>query len=127
MRSFVPGAMFVMLILCRLALSGEVTHAPGSESLAFARVIDYGALGLFLGYMIWDRRKRDELDQKRDEKDREVAERFQELDREVVKALTESTRVQSEICLALKEQIRLLYTKPCMRPDGTRTRDTDCK
>lgn len=73
-----------------------------SDSLGWFRTLaDYGALGSFLWYMIWE--KKTELVRQKEERDQRVKdnERWHALDRELVELVKENTRVNSETVAAL--------------------------
>ncbi len=95
-------------VLCRLALGGE-TPVPATTDptgALFRLLTDFGALGVFIIYLIWQRKKDSE---KKDEDSK----RWYALDRELVglvekctKAIVESTAVMSEIRLSIHENTR---------------------
>lgn len=132
MHKIIPGIIFSLVMACRMAAGGEGVFPSGNGDFNIWRLLDYGALGAFTVFLILDRRHRDK-------KDLETAQRFQDLDKEIV-ALTKDgitvskdatvtmsimTSAANELRASVNELKNVLYTKPCLRPPGSRTRDAD--
>jgi hypothetical protein len=120
-RIILSGAVAIVAA-CRLAIAGDGVPAVTVDPFGalFRLLTDFGALGAFITYLIWQR-KRDV--EKTDEDNR----RWHTLDRELIGlvercagALTESTSVMSEIRHSIHEntkEMRRLNSRIICRKD----------
>lgn len=125
MRMLLAYLCIIFIAFCRLVLSGEVIAGTAGATPYFWRILDYGALGMFTVFLIFDRRHRD----KRDE---ETSMRFHALDERILNAMKDNTAAMSIMTAAANEfkvevgELKgILFTKPCLRPPGARTRESD--
>lgn len=99
MRILIVG-MFALVAICRLAGGGEgISFAVSDPTTAMVRLLtDFGALGAFIIYLIWQRKK----DSEQKAKDNE---RWRELDRELFTLVKECTKVIAE-CTGVLAELR---------------------
>lgn len=128
--------------VCRIVFGGE-PPSPASSPPDLWRLLDYGALGLFTLCLLFDRWQRDKKEEQKEKardaadaarlaKDEKTAERFQELDNKLIavnKDATVAMRIMTKAANELEASVhglaKVLYTKPCLRPNETRSRETD--
>ena len=120
----VPGIMILLVLACRVAFGSEAIATPAGDP-NFWRLLDYGALGIFTAYLVWDRHQRDKKDQK-------TADRFAAMDQKIVQVTQDAVVAMNIVSVAaaelrasVEELSKVLYTKPCLRPADARTRESD--
>lgn len=122
---------FAVTLICRIAAGGETAGTAAAAASAdpvaiFWRTLtEYGALGIFLGYMMYREQKRDkrEHDQKNrdqeqkaerernaisrvkreEERLREIDRRYHELDNKLIALIEKYGSASTDLTLALKE------------------------
>lgn len=125
MGAIAPVVVVAIATACRVAFGGEGIVASTSGDLSIWRLLDYGALGAFVIFLVWDRRQRDREAQ-------ETARRFEIMDKEMVAANKDAaiamavmSTAANELRASVEKLSTVLYTKPCLRPSDAKTRDTD--
>lgn len=97
MRTFLPVIGLAVIVFSRLAGAGEVIAAPADPVSGLWRMlVDFGALGAFVIYLIMQRNK----DNERRNKD---SDRWHQLDREFVALAKDYSRVTTEVVSVLAE------------------------
>ncbi|MCL2000518.1 MAG: hypothetical protein FWG74_03705 [Planctomycetes bacterium] len=145
MNVIVPVILVSAFIISQAALGAEaLAVSVGGLDLPLK---EYGILGIWVAWLIWDkidRRKCDaaaakervENEQKaaaaRAEHDKAVIEEFREIRRDGAKQIKESTDAQTTLTLEIREARAALeriqesvFSRPCQRPPDSRTRATD--
>lgn len=129
MRFLITGGI-ALVAVCRFAEGGEgVTTATDPMHALFRLLTDFGALGVFIIYLIWQKRE----DGKKQQKD---SERWYAMDQSLIGlvekctlAISESTSAICEIRTAMHEnnrEMRRMHTVLATGKHHTR-RDTDIK
>ena len=117
MRIVLPG-LIALVAVCRLAEGGEGAVQAADPAGALFRILtDFGALGAFVIYLIWQKKRDGDLKVKDNE-------RWHALDREMVGLVRECTRVIAEctgILAELRKDVWLLTRRS--KPSG----DTDAE
>lgn len=137
MRLLFVCLVCILVSVCRYALGADTSE--GVSAFPIGRLFDYGALGAFTIYLILDHRRRDKREADRDKKEAKTAERFEALDMRIIVVTESSTTVIKDATVAMNvmsvaanelknsvgELKNVLYTKPCLRPNGAKTRESD--
>lgn len=89
--------MAAALLVCRAGLGADGVPAPADPVAYAARVLmDYGALGLFVAFLLLDRKK------ERERRDRD-AERWYAMDQRLIDRMESGTVAMQDTATALKE------------------------
>lgn len=126
----IPSAVFCTAIICHVAVAGESPQLSGGGDLLtlFCKTLmEYGILGVILGYMLVKEHRRDKRDheqqqekernnqskaRRQEEQEREVARRFSELDNKLIALVEKNITVMSELQATIKDhttEVRSLH------------------